>query len=204
MKGMGRILKIFWALGLMAGGLPQHALAFDISTHGYYRVRLEGLQDMDTQRPNTTVQSVQGSDNNRNETALFSQQRLRFEPILKLNDNISIHLQADILDNLTFGTGNIDHLTVPSAVIGNVTIPGPGGAFGVNGGEAGANGSLNMRRLWVTLLTPGGQFRFGRQPSHWGLGLVSNDGNSEQGDFGDTFDRLLYLTRVDLKDSTLR
>ena len=42
--------------------------------------------------------------------------------------------------------------------------------------------------------TPVGILRFGRMGSHWGLGMLRNDGNCLDCDFGDTVDRVQFVT----------
>ncbi|HEX5034363.1 MAG TPA: hypothetical protein VFW62_07785, partial [bacterium] len=145
--------------------------------------------------------------NDRFGNILFGQQRFRIDPILKINDNISFHAQLDLLDDVIFGTNDVTQLTVFNPIVGTITLPGGAGAFGVTGPEAGdivtgGGGSLNVRRLWVDILTPIGKFRIGRQPSNWGLGIFQNDGNGMYAKFGDTFDRFLYLGKYDFSDSS--
>ncbi|MBI1909730.1 MAG: hypothetical protein HYS22_06135 [Deltaproteobacteria bacterium] len=191
---------------------PAPLFAVDFSAHGYYRNRTVTFHDLDTQQPNSGVaqpglgdkpckpdasQAGQPGDNDCFGSILFNQHRLRVEPMLKVNDNISFHMQMDIVDNLIFGTEKTKQLDFVSPIVGTVQLPGSGGALGVVGGEAGENKVLHIRRAWVNLLTPMGVFRFGRQPSHWGLGIFQNDGNGIEDDFGDTFDRILYLAALD-------
>jgi hypothetical protein len=68
----------------------------------------------------------------------------------------------------------------------------------MTGGAAGENGSINVRRVWMDILTPVGKFRLGRQPSNWGLGIFQNDGLGRQDDFGDTVDRIMWLLQYPL------
>lgn len=130
---------------------------------------------------------------------LFAQERLRIEPILKINDNISIHSSFDILDNIIAGTEETKKLDFLSPIVGTIQLPGAGGAIGVTGGQAGENKALNVRRAYMDILTPAGKFRVGRQPSHFGLGIFQNDGNGLNDDFGDSSDRILYLAAYETK-----
>ena len=45
-------------------------------------------------------------------------------------------------------------------------------------------------------MTPFGQLRVGRQPQHFGLGLLANGGNGIDQDFEDNADQILFATRV--------
>jgi hypothetical protein len=55
------------------------------------------------------------------------------------------------------------------------------------------------RWLYAEILTPIGLFRVGQQPSHWGMGILANDGDHPRlfGDYtrGSIAERLLFATR---------
>lgn len=186
--------SLFFLFALL---FPFYSYAADLSVHGYLRNRVVFYQDLDTQKPNASVNQGGLGDNDRFGPMLFNQMRLRIEPNLKVNDNLSIHTQFDILDNVISGTEETKQIDFLSPIIGTIQLPGAGGAFGVVGGEAGENKALNVRRVFMDILTPGGKFRLGRQPSHWGLGMFQNDGNGSNDDFGDTADRILYLASLE-------
>ncbi|MBI4374163.1 MAG: hypothetical protein HY542_04725 [Deltaproteobacteria bacterium] len=175
---------------------PICAYSFDFSAPGYFRNRIVAYHDLDTQKPSTVNQGGLG-DNDRFGSMLFTQHRLRLDPTLKLNDNISIHSQFDILDNVIAGTEETKQIDFLSPIVGTIQLPGAGGTIGTAGGEAGENKALNVRRVYMDLLTPGGKFRIGRQPSHWGLGIFQHGGNGPYDDFGDSADRLLWLAGVE-------
>lgn len=177
--------------GLLSVALP--CFAFDFSAHGYYRTRIVASHDLDLQRPNNNIPY----SDDRFGFVSYNQMRLRLLPALKLNDNISIHAQFDILDNLLYGTSNTKELNILSPTIGTLTMPAGAGSFSMVGGTAGENGSVNVRSVYMDILTPIGKFRLGRQPTHWGLGIFQNDGLSRQADFGDMNDGILYMLQVD-------
>jgi len=182
--------KFLFFLGFIAPMLyASVADAFTFSTHGYYRTRGYVMHDLDLQQPNNNLPR----DNERNGFIAFNDMRLRLLPTLKLNDNISIHAQFDILDNVLFGTKDTRQININSAVVGNQSLPAGAGSFWMTGGAAGENGSINVRRAWMDILTPVGKFRIGRQPTDWGLGIFQNDGLGRQDDFGDTVDRVMWL-----------
>ncbi len=183
------------ALALCAIFTSQSALALDFSSHGYYRMRVVGNDNLDLQGSNNNVPYP----NNRFGFISYDQMRLRLEPTLKLNDFLSIQSTFDILDNVLFGTADTQQLHIIAPVVGEQTLPPGAGSFYMSGpSTVGTNGAINVRRLWADILTPIGKFRIGRQPSNWGLGIFQNDGNELQGDFGDTADRLLYLMQYDI------
>jgi len=193
-KGLLLPLVVFTLLAL-----PTASFAFDFTTHGYLRNRVVYYHDLDTQKPNSSVNQGGLGDNDRFGSILFAQERLRVEPILKLNDNFSIHSSFDVLDNIIEGTQDTKKIDFLSPIVGTIQLPGAGGSIGVTGGAAGENKALNIRRVYMDILTPGGKFRIGRQPSHVGLGLFQNDGNGLNDDFGDTADRILYLAALETK-----
>ncbi|OVE82350.1 hypothetical protein BVY03_01165 [bacterium K02(2017)] len=205
---MGQKLKMkifYYILGLFIISLclVPEAKAVEFSAHGYYRLRFEYTHDLDLQRPNAGI--VPGDLNeNRNDrfgTIAFAQQRFRLNPKLKINDHITINGQLDMLDNILFGQSDVRSLNIYNPIQGTVNLSAANGPYGVIGPTAGditgsGGGNVNVRRLWVDILTSAGQFRIGRQPSHFGLGIFNNDGDSIEGDFGDTFDRILYLASL--------
>ncbi len=61
------------------------------------------------------------------------------------------------------------------------------------------NGAFDLRWLYAEWNSPIGVIRVGQQGSHWGLGIVANDGNHPQvfGDYrmGDISERIAFATR---------
>lgn len=184
-------------LGFVVSSASTQVQAFDFATHGYLRNRITFYHDLDTQTTNAAVNQGGLGDNDRFGSMFFAQERLRLEPVMKLNDNISIHTSLDVLDNIIQGTQETKKIDFLSPIVGTIQLPGAGGAIGVTGGQAGENKALNLRRVYMDILTTGGKFRIGRQPSHIGLGVFQNDGNGLQDDFGDTADRILYLAALE-------
>lgn len=183
------------------------AQAIEFSAHGYYRVRFEYTHDLDLQRPNSGI--VPGDpDNDENDrfgTIAFAQQRFRLNPLIKFNDHISLHGSLDFLDNVLFGQNDVASLQIANPIVGTLALPQANGPFGVIGGASGATvgsggGNINVRHVYADIVTSGGKFRIGRQPSQFGLGIFTNDGDGREGDFGDAFDRILYLAGLDLKN----
>ncbi|MFH0800628.1 MAG: hypothetical protein V2A66_10685 [Pseudomonadota bacterium] len=184
--------------GIVFVSLAASASASDFSLHGYYRNRVVANDNLDLQNKNSGI----AHSNDRFGFIQYNQMRLRLEPSFKLNDNLSLHAQFDVLDNIVFGTKDTRQLQITAPIVGNQTLPAGGGSFYMTGPSTmGENGAINVRRIWADILTPVGKFRIGRQPSHWGLGIFQNDGNELQGDFGDTADRILYLLQYDIPDA---
>jgi uncharacterized protein (TIGR04551 family) len=180
-------------LSVLCVALP--AGAVDFSAHGYYRTRFQGLYELDTQKPST-------ANNDRFGLISYGQMRLRVDPTLKVNDYLSLHSQFDILDNITFGSSQTQELQLHDPIVGTVTLPAGAGSLSFVGGAAGNNGSINVRRVWMDIMSPIGKLRIGRQPAHWGLGIFQHDGNQRDGDFGDTVDGLTYLVQKVFPDNS--
>ena len=197
-------LVLFLVISMVSGV----AVAADFSVHGYYRTRFEYTHDLDlqTRNPGIVPGDLDNDSNDRFGAIAYGQQRFRLDPHLKLNDNISIHGQLDIFDNLLFGQSEVRSFSFSNPIVGTLSVPqanGPFGVIGTTGGDllGSGGGNINFRRLWVDILTSAGQIRVGRQPSQFGLGIFNNDGDELEGDFGDTYDRILYLAGIDFSEN---
>jgi len=118
--------------------------------------------------------------------------RLRWEPTLHLAENVRIKAQIDALDNLVLGS-------TPDGLYQRNDVPMIAFSGGQAPPESGRNSlqdSVRVKRAWGEWRTPLGQLLFGRMGSQWGLGIVANSGNCEDCDFGDTWDRVMFLTRA--------
>ena len=91
----------------------------------------------------------------------------------------------------------------------------PLGAFSITQGAptAGVNGyrnSIDVTRAWAEYMTPVGQIRFGRMPSHWGLGMLVNSGDKLDDDYQSNADRIMFdgfprnLEQAQVLDTGLR
>jgi uncharacterized protein (TIGR04551 family) len=109
--------------------------------------------------------------------------RFRLEPTLAVSEDLSIHFQADMLDNILLGSSPIqdpylDPFT-PIAVLATSR----------------AATTVNLKRAWGEVNTQLGEFVFGRMGYNWGLGILHNDGNCLDCDYGDTYDRVAFAPR---------
>ena len=126
--------------------------------------------------------------------------RLRLEPVIHLDEKTSVHVQADLLDNVVYGstpdgwTG--DGLHRPDVPIGAFTD----NQAPPEGGRNHLSDSIIVRRAWAEVETPFGLLKFGRQPNHWGMGIYANAGSEDpihgtfdlDSDYGDTVDRVSF------------
>jgi uncharacterized protein (TIGR04551 family) len=159
--------------------------------HGYFRTRMELFDQFDlgheaeggpTIYPDDPIQPDRS-------TNAFADLRLRFEPTLNISEEVRIKAQIDLLDNVLLGS---------SPDYGSRA----GYMFAVEGqrppqyAENSWTDSIAVKRAWAEVRTPFGELRFGRMGTHWGLGMLANDGNCLDCDHGDTVDRILFATKI--------
>ncbi len=132
--------------------------------------------------------------------------RLRLEPTINIDETTSIHIQADVLDNLVLGSTPVNEVYngAYSNATGSTNLP-PLGAFGntQDPPTAGLNSdrdSIRIKRAWAEVALPLGVLKAGRQPNHWGMGVLFNAGGYDpiagttdyDADYGDTVDRVSF------------
>ncbi len=115
--------------------------------------------------------------------------RLRIEPTINVTDNIHIITTVDVFDNLVLGsTPRIDvtqETATPIGVLSRGQEP-PSDALNA------ITDSIVVKRAYVSLTALNEQLQLmaGRMPSNWGLGMLSNDGDCLDCDYGDVVDRI--------------
>ena len=132
--------------------------------------------------------------------------RLRLEPTINLDEGTSVHIQADLLDNLVLGSTPFDQSLAGAYPSTPTVVNPPLGAFnngtqapvaqGINSDRAG----VQVKRAWGEVAVPLGILKFGRMPNHWGMGLLHNSGGADpingsydyDADYGDTVDRASF------------
>ena len=130
--------------------------------------------------------------------------RFRLNPELHISDNLRVLSQIDLLDNLVMGSTPDGYSNVPSA--GGYQVVGRGGysplssfsttQWAPSAGQNSNNDSIAVKRVWGEYLTPVGLLRFGRMPSHWGLGMLANSGDGYDQDWASTADRIMLVTGI--------
>lgn len=114
--------------------------------------------------------------------------RLRVEPTINVTDKIQVITTIDVLDNIVLGsTPN----TIPTGGGSPVNIL----ASSQNAPREMVNAltdSVVIKRAYarMTALNEQLELRFGRMPNHWGLGMMTNDGDCLDCDYGDVTDRI--------------
>lgn len=151
--------------------------------HGVFRTRLNyfGNYDLNTFGTSPVGVPISSSDRGTNDQKANVQTdddahfganiRFRYQPTIHITESIRISGTFDVLDNLVLGT-------TPNGLRENWGANeffSFNGATPVNGDSMLAN-ALTVKALYGEADTIIGTFRAGRVPTHWGLGIVYNDG----------------------------
>lgn len=184
-----------------------------LELEGYYRLRTDWFKNFHlgfTDDPAlggapfpralscTSGRSGAGCDNSLSSTNM----RLRLEPTFNIDEGTSVHIQADVYDNMVLGSTPIGQDL--SGIYSGTNLP-PLGAFsdGQSAPQAGVNSdrdAITVKRVWAEVAVPLGVIKLGRQPNHWGLGIWNNGGGEDpingiydyDGDYGDNVDRVSF------------
>jgi len=141
----------------------------------------------------------------KNKTQAGANMRFRLNPELHISDNLRVMSQIDMLDNLVLGSTPEGYANSPSASGGYEVYKRSGytplGAFDATqspptAGQNSYKNSIAVKRVWAEYMTPVGQLRFGRMPSHWGLGILANAGDGPDDDYQSTADRIMFVTGI--------
>ena len=164
--------------------VPGTAHTVEFRLDGMYRFRANLFDTLSLERERDDTEGVRA----------YLDQRLRLIPHLRVGSNVHVYLDLDVMDGLRFGAqpevlqaiGQVQDsglaFNEPVALSGSVV---PGSDY---------RESLFVRRAWTELYTPYVDVKLGRMGSHWGMGLLANDGNCDTCDYGDTVDRIMVST----------
>ena len=152
---------------------------------------------------------VSGSQPCHDQTQSGANMRFRINPELHISDNLRIMAQIDAFDNMVLGSTPDSYALAPVGVGSNplgyrsagYNTFAPVGIFTTTEGPptSGINSlsnSVNFKRAWGEYMTPLGQLRFGRMPSQWGLGILSNAGDNIDADYQTNVDRIMFVTGI--------
>jgi uncharacterized protein (TIGR04551 family) len=192
-----------------------------IEHHGYLRVRVDGFYkghlDTFTVKADQTTVSTSGmypplTENAANATSsnkssvgprgedwiAGANMRFRYAPTLHVGDRLSIRAQLDILDNLILGSTPDYNPARPDAPLALFASTQSSPSAGING----IKDAVSVRQAYLNwdILNPNGtgallSLSAGRMARHFGLGLVDNDGQDLDADFGTYVDRVSVLGR---------
>src|SRR5438105_10397544 len=155
--------------------------------HGYLRLRGEFLNNLDLGRGgdkagyNLFPGPFIGTGGNHSQSD--ANLRFRFEPTFEVSEDLSIYAQLDILDNVLLGSNPVSDPYLD-----------PFTPLHVLASSRGAE-AIKLKRVWGRVNTQLGELLFGRMGYHWGLGILHNDGNCLDCDYGDTYDRIAFAPR---------
>lgn len=118
--------------------------------------------------------------------------RLRYSPIIHVDNWLRIHSTVDILDNLVLGSTPDYAELRPDASFALFA----GSQSPPSDGRNSVSDSIRVKEAFANVDTLLGNLRAGRMASHWGLGMLANGGKGLDADYGDYVDRVLFTTRL--------
>jgi uncharacterized protein (TIGR04551 family) len=161
---------------------------FRLTLDGYLRVRGELWNDLDLSRgpTPTTGQPIfptpaAGGDEH---TLTAMDMRLRLEPTLEIGQTVRLHVRADVLDNVGWGSTPDVPPSGYALASQNAAVP-----------QAGVNSlkdAIAIKQAWGEVVLPFGTLAAGRMGGlvSWGTGFFINNGDCLDCDHGDTGDRV--------------
>jgi len=116
---------------------------------------------------------------------------LRLNSTINVSSNIQVHLGLDVLEN--FIMGSTPNLYGDEQI--NILSSGQQNAMG---GANSLNDAIQVREVYgrLTALNDQLEVRFGRMPSHWGLGMFINSGDCLDCDYDQIADRVSASLRM--------
>jgi uncharacterized protein (TIGR04551 family) len=155
---------------------------------GYFRTRPDLFHKFDLGRapdPSGYTLFPTSPTSARERTHAGVNMRLRLDPTLNVSEEVRIKGQFDVLDNVVFGASPL-FAGPPQERVGFAILE--------NSMLRPRSQLLSIKRVYGEVSTPVGIVRFGRMGSHWGLGMLHNDGDCLDCDFGDSIDRIQFVT----------
>ena len=171
-----------------------------LELHGYFRVRPELFHKFDLDQPPDASgywlfprpdgQFTLTSGLSGGHSIAGTNMRFRLDPTLNISEEVRIRSQIDALDNVVWGStpqyAYVRQDRVDIGILGSSQVP---PIAGVNSTQS----NLAVKRVWGEVATPIGLLKFGRMGDQYGLGIVHNDGNCLDCDYGVTVDRFQFV-----------
>lgn len=159
---------------------------------GYFRVRPDLFYKLDLNHaadPDGYVLFPRPYTSSKERTIAGVNMRARIEPTINVSEEVRVKMQIDALDNVIFGSTPLyaSRSQFYEFGINNITQVPP-----LNGQNS-LTDSIVVKRAYGEVSTPVGILRFGRMGSNWGLGMLYNDGNCIDCDYGDNVDRIQFV-----------
>lgn len=185
------------ATAFMGEVAPGPKLQF-LELDGYFRVRGQLMDNWDLKAGTDAagydlfpVPLSRAANGQTGGTLTSANLRLRLEPTLNISEHVRVRSQIDVLDNYAMGssgawTYDVTHSTTPFTYLY--------GASRVTSSKdpTADRAAFQAKRVWAEVQTPVGLLSFGRMPSSWGLGILTNPGSGYNSDYGDTTDRIQF------------
>ncbi len=170
-----------------------------ITIDGYLRVRPELFYKFDMGRGvDSSGYSLfpRSPSSSADRTNVGVNMRFRFEPTINVSEEVRIRTQIDALDNVVWGS-TPDYAYSRNGSNGYYNDRNEFSLFSMSqtpqrSGINSIQDSIAVKRVWGEISTPVGILRFGRMGTHWGTGMLYNDGNAIDNDYGDTVDRVSF------------
>ena len=167
-------------------GVSSVCEAVEVQFEGAYRARARLYDSLSIDR--TLAESE--------DAAMFFQHRLWLRPKFLVTDEVGLFVDIRGFDGVYWGEDPYAHLDyesgeeIPAVFSDELTAPVS------SDDERVPLLDFTLWRAWGEVHTPIGEFRFGRMPVHWGLGIWQNDGLGFNADYGDTVDRLMWQHEI--------
>lgn len=151
--------------------------ASELVWQGFYRAR---GQVFDSLSLSTTNAYSEGTSNS-------FDHRLLLRPSWMISEHAAIHAEIDVFKLALWGEtpatydDPVTGETLAIAQADGITTDGTG---------------IQAVRGWGEAYTKIGRFSAGRMPMQWGAGILWNDGNNPESEYGDTADRFQFTTKV--------
>jgi hypothetical protein len=149
--------------------------------HGEEQLRLQAERPFPLDPTETAILAHPGITTDSLGQHAFASHWLRLTPRLEITDKVTLIGQADLTGVLL---GDLAHDSWADQT--------PRDSYD-------GYSNVQPRWLYVDWLTPAGLLRVGQQPSHWGMGLVANDGDHPSlfGDYryGNIVEQVLFATK---------
>jgi uncharacterized protein (TIGR04551 family) len=151
-----------------------------VEVTGYFRVRTEGLYNLDLDRgltPSGQPLFPTPLGDPTGQWLTHADMRLRTDlAFYSPFGGVAVKVRLDVLDNLALGS----------------TPDGP--VPGYANSQASPKSAISVKRAYGEALTPVGLLVAGRTGAHWGLGMAANGGDCADCNTGDAADRLAFIT----------
>jgi uncharacterized protein (TIGR04551 family) len=171
---------------------------------GFFRLRSDAMVNLDLDTggtsailpPAETYKPSVNAANPGSELLWSTNMNLRFDPTLHISESLSVHVEADLLDNVVLGSLSDQRLngyrggTLPdpsrTVTSANQISPRESDAF---------QNAVRINEAYGQIDSFFGRLKAGRMDFDWGLGTYANGGDCVDCDYGDHVDRVKYLSR---------